>query len=955
MNERAIFEAALDRKDPEQRSAYLNDVCGADQALRQQIEGLLKAHEMLGSFLASPPPALATTLDEPITERPGSVIGPYKLMEQIGEGGMGLVFVAEQQQPLRRRVALKVIKPGLDTRQVIARFESERQALALMDHENIAKVLDAGATASGRPYFVMELVKGMPITDYCDQNQLTPRARLELFLPVCAAVQHAHQKGIIHRDLKPSNVLVASHDGTPVVKIIDFGVAKAVGQHLTDKTVYTQFAQLLGTPLYMSPEQAGQSTLDIDTRTDIYALGVVLYELLTGTTPFDKERFQRAESDEIRRIIREEEPPKPSTRISTLGQAATTISTQRKIDPNRLSQSFRGELDWIVMKALEKDRNRRYETASAFAADVQHYLHDEPVQACPPSGWYLFRKFARRNKRALVTLTLLGMVLLAAMVGLVISNQLISREQQETARQRDEAQRQRHLARQAVDQMFTQVAEKWLGRSYGLQPLQQEFLRQALRFYQEFAKEQNPEPEMRLETALAYRRVAAILVKLGDNAKVEEAEEACNQAIALLEQLLAEFPDDPPCRVALADSYGTHFEALLNRRRFGDAETAARRAVQLRKALADEVPKVPIYRQQLAKDLVSLAQALHEEGQPRKAAKAVREALRLYEELPADMANTEDSRHEVCYMWGALGVYLIASGQLQQAEECHQRTFTLYEKLVADFPYEPNHQANYAEFLLDWARCLPKTRAEEAEKAIRRALGMQENVVAHHPNDRWYQTLAADCYGALVNFLITANRSQEAVEVYYRAIELQEKLAVKCPTIGYYRQGLVGCGSNLANTLRKLGRAEEAEKVEEQLRQSLDKLDAGSRNNLAWLLATHAQAALRNPTFAVELAKEAVALAPKEGNYRNTLGAAHYRAGNFKEAVAALEKSMELRKGGDSFDWFFLAMAHWQLGDRDKARSWYGKAVQWMEKNQPQNDELRRFRAEAEKLLGIKN
>jgi serine/threonine-protein kinase len=442
MNERAIFEAALDREDPEQRSAYLNQACGADQPLRHHIEGLLKAHEMLGSFLAAPPPAPTAAVDEPITERPGTVIGPYKLMEQIGEGGMGLVFVAEQQQPVRRKVALKVIKPGMDTRQVIARFEAERQALALMDHPNIAKVLDGGTTGGepgvltpgpqnppvytsgspGRPYFVMELVKGIPITEYCDQNQVPIRERLELFLNVCQAVQHAHQKGIIHRDIKPSNVMVVSQDGTPLVKVIDFGVAKAVGQQLTDKTVYTQFAQLVGTPLYMSPEQAGQSGLDVDTRSDIYSLGVLLYELLTGMTPFDRDRLKDAGFDEMRRIIREEEPPKPSTRISTLTKSSRhtpcavpndgtrsvptttmrgsldTIAAQRKTDPKRLSHMFRGELDWIVMKALEKDRNRRYDTASAFAADVQRFLDDEPVQACPPSAVYRLRKFARRKQ-----------------------------------------------------------------------------------------------------------------------------------------------------------------------------------------------------------------------------------------------------------------------------------------------------------------------------------------------------------------------------------------------------------------------------------------------------------------------------------------------------------------------------------------------------------------------------
>jgi serine/threonine protein kinase len=400
---KAIFDEALEINSQAERQDFLDRACAGLPELRQKIEALLRAYEEAGSFLESPiqAPALVPTVDEPITERPGTVIGPYKLMEQIGEGGMGLVFVAEQQHPVRRKVALKVIKPGMDTRQVVARFEAERQALALMDHPNIAKVHDGGETASGRPYFVMELVKGVPMTEFCDQNQAPVRERLELFLHVCQAVQHAHQKGIIHRDIKPSNVLITSQDGTPVVKVIDFGVAKAIGQQLTDKTIYTQFTQLVGTPLYMSPEQAGESGMDVDTRSDIYSLGVLLYELLTGTTPFDKERFKEVGYDELRRIIREEEPPKPSTRISTMGQASTTISTQRKSDPKRLSQLFRGELDWIVMKCLEKDRNRRYETASAFAADVQHYLRDEPVQACPPSAWYRFRKFARRKKMAL--------------------------------------------------------------------------------------------------------------------------------------------------------------------------------------------------------------------------------------------------------------------------------------------------------------------------------------------------------------------------------------------------------------------------------------------------------------------------------------------------------------------------------------------------------------------------
>jgi WD40 repeat protein/serine/threonine protein kinase len=419
--EEAIFHAALEIGAADRRSAYLDLACGNQEGLRRRVEALLRRHAEAEGPLDRPVVSLTATADEPTAERPGAVLGPYKLLEQIGEGGMGLVFVAEQQYPVRRKVALKVLKPGLDTREVIARFEAERQALALMDHPHIAKVHDGGTTPSGRPYFVMELVKGVPITGFCDQNHLTLRQRLELFVPVCQAVQHAHQKGVIHRDLKPSNVLVTLHDGTPVVKVIDFGVAKAVGQQLSDKTVYTRFAQMLGTPLYMSPEQAEMSGLDIDTRTDIYALGVLLYELLTGTTPFDGERLRTAGYDEMRRIIREEEPARPSARVSTLGQAAATVSANRRSDPKRLSQLFHGELDWVVMKALEKDRARRYETASAFAADVQRYLNDEPVEACPPSAWYRFRKFARRHRTGLRTASAVALaVLLAAAVSIVL-------------------------------------------------------------------------------------------------------------------------------------------------------------------------------------------------------------------------------------------------------------------------------------------------------------------------------------------------------------------------------------------------------------------------------------------------------------------------------------------------------------------------------------------------------
>jgi WD40 repeat protein len=411
--EKALFEQALELTSTAERRAFLKGACAEDAALIGRIEALLKAHEATEGFLPGKPTGRTTLLS--VHEKPGDQVGRYKLREKIGEGGCGVVYVAEQEEPVRRRVALKVIKLGMDTRQVVARFEAERQALALMDHPNIAKVLDAGATETGRPYFVMELVRGIKITDYCDQNNLATRERLDLFVQVCRAVQHAHQKGIIHRDLKPSNILVTLHDGVPVPKVIDFGIAKATEGRLTDLTVYTELNQFLGTPAYMSPEQAEMSGLDIDTRSDIYSLGVLLYELLTGKTPFDPKELLEAGLDEIRRTIREREPVRPSTRLSTmLAAELTTTAKRRASEAPKLIHLLRGDLDWIVMKALEKDRTRRYETANALAMDIHRFQGNEPVVARPPSGMYRLQKLARRNK---VAFAAASAVLLALVVG----------------------------------------------------------------------------------------------------------------------------------------------------------------------------------------------------------------------------------------------------------------------------------------------------------------------------------------------------------------------------------------------------------------------------------------------------------------------------------------------------------------------------------------------------------
>jgi len=414
-NLRRILDRVLDAP-PSERDAILEEECRGDTDLRRRLLDMIAAAE--SERAPSNAPAAGRGDGSPAAgpmEAAGTRLGPYKLMEKIGEGGFGSVFLAEQEAPVQRKVAIKIIKLGMDTRQVVARFEQEQQALAMMEHPNIAKVLDAGATDRGRPYFVMDLVRGLPLTQYCDKNKLTTRERLELFLPVCDAIQHAHQKGIIHRDIKPSNILVTLSDGKPVPKVIDFGIAKATGPRLTEKTVYTEFRQVIGTPAYMSPEQIDMSGLDIDTRSDLYGLGVLLYELLTGTTPYDNEDLDRAGFGEIQRIIRDVEPPRPSTRLRTLGEEGTKVAVRRRTEPKKLEHLIRGDLDWIVMKALEKDRTRRYATASDFAADIQHHLCGEPVEAAPPSRTYRLRKFVRRRRGLVVAV---ASVVLAVLAGL---------------------------------------------------------------------------------------------------------------------------------------------------------------------------------------------------------------------------------------------------------------------------------------------------------------------------------------------------------------------------------------------------------------------------------------------------------------------------------------------------------------------------------------------------------
>ncbi len=474
MDIETIFAAAIEKTAPGEREKFLGEACQGDSEVRARVDALLQAHDNPDSFLERPDPDLLPTAMQPsITEKPGSIIGPYKLLQQLGEGGMGVVYMAEQLRPVERRVALKIIKPGMDSKQVIARFEAERQALAMMDHPNIAKILDAGMTESGRPYFVMELVKGIPMMQYCDKQHLTPRERLELFIPVCQAVQHAHQKGVIHRDLKPSNVLIALYDDKPVPKVIDFGVAKATSQKLTEKTMFTEYGQIVGTLEYMSPEQANLNQLDIDTRSDIYSLGVLLYELLTGVTPFDSRRLRSVAFDDMMRIIREEEPPKPSTRLSTI-DTLPSVASNRRTEPKKLSALIHGELDWIVMRSLEKERGRRYGTASSLADDIQRFLTDEPVEACPPSTTYRLQKFACRNfVQVAVSATFALLVVSFAVYAtlnwqrqrylvreLAVTNQQLEEQKQQAVTAQTEAEHTAEMYRQTLEKHYDVLLEK---------------------------------------------------------------------------------------------------------------------------------------------------------------------------------------------------------------------------------------------------------------------------------------------------------------------------------------------------------------------------------------------------------------------------------------------------------------------------------------------------------------
>ena len=619
---------------------------------------------------------------------PGTQIGLYKLLQQLGEGGFGIVYMAEQDKPVHRRVALKVIKPGMDSAQVIARFEAERQALAMMDHQNIAKVFDAGTTDCGRPFFVMELVRGVPITKYCDDNHLTVRERLALIVPVCKAVQHAHQKGIIHRDLKPSNVLVCLSDSQPVPKVIDFGVAKAIEQRLTERTIFTQFGQMIGTFEYMSPEQAEMSQLGVDTRSDVYSLGVLLYELLTGSTPLQRQRLRAAGLNEMLKMIKEEEPPKPSMRLSELGRSGSAsgtgharqdgfselarIAAARRTEPLKLRPLLQGELDWVVMKCLEKDRARRYDTANGLARDIERYLHDEPVEAGPPGAGYRLRKLARKHRTALSVAGVVALLLVLAgalsawqAVRATLAERWALAERDRAEQEKDRAETSFRMARETVDRFFTQVGESPKLKARGMEKFRKDLLQNAKEFYEQFIRERLDVPEVRQDLGLAHIRLAKIHQALGDFSAAQTSSE---KAILILGELARAQPDVADQQRDLAASYFELGAVSYDVGRFNPAQEAYNQALAIQTKLAAEHPAVAKYRRAVATTQNALGRLFSRAGQYDKAHDSLEKGLAIWSQLVTNDSHVAEDRHGLASVQLTLGVTYGAKGQSEKSE-----------------------------------------------------------------------------------------------------------------------------------------------------------------------------------------------------------------------------------------------------------------------------------------------
>ena len=916
---KAIFAEALERPGSE-RQAYLEQTCGGDVALRAEVEALLLAFERAGDFLNAPSldnaAAMSYLPGGPLREGPGTKIGTYKLLQLIGEGGFGSVFMAEQEFPVRRKVALKIIKLGMDTKQVIARFEAERQALAMMDHPNIAKVFDAGATESGRPYFVMELVKGEPITEYADQNQLNIPERLELFCQVCHAVQHAHQKGVIHRDIKPKNVLVSTQDDSSFAKVIDFGIAKAISTQLTDKTLFTEFKQLVGTPQYMSPEQAA-GTLDIDTRTDIYSLGVLLYELLTGTTPFSAEELRSAAYDEMRRIIREDEPPRPSTRLSHSTDTLASVAAQRRAEPKKLDSMVRGDLDWIVMKSLEKNRGRRYGTPGDIAADLRRYLSNEVVLASPPSVAYQLAKFCRRHKAGVITSGVIAATILAALVvsSLMYRQERIARrqselaaQQAELARQNEQAQKEQAetnfgLARDAVDRL-TDIAQNRLMDPTDLAGVRRDMLEDAAKFYESFAQGHSDDPAVIMEADRAERRAGILHYSIGQPWEAEKHE---LRAIALVEGL---------------------YNAQPNR-----AE----------------------YQTELGNCYIDIGRLYHYElDDAASAEKAYRHAQDLFRPLFDSAPENHDAQFNM--YWGCLGLGTVLTECARYADALAElkQALKISEHFAALAPDDMEDADTIAEVRLQMGDCASQMgNYITAEADFRTAIFIQGRLHVAHPEDEWttYNFTKSEEY--LAEMLTDIGRPREAEKLLRESIAEIEPIAQRRSQYLLMADHLDALEGNLGDSLFAQGRFAEAHDAYIKTQDSRRRIyeahsDHPSRTEgMAALLVFCPDKSVRDPAAAARIARAALQRMPRAQYLWIALGAALYQTGDWQGAIHALQMAPQ----DLGFMRYVLAAAQLKSGQPELARASFAQAEQWAAVNAPRFRRERFFAAEARQVM----